>query len=90
MKTTNAALIERKNKAVARGVGLAHPHFVEWADNTLVRDVEGREFLDFAGGISVLNTGHLHPKVVAAVKAQLDRVSHTCFMVLGYEPYVEV
>lgn len=42
-------------------------------------DVEGREYLDFAGGIAVLNTGHLHPKVVAAVEAQLKKLSHTCF-----------
>lgn len=53
-------------------------------------DVEGREFIDFAGGIAVLNTGHLHPKVKAAVAAQLEDFSHTCFMVLGYESYIQV
>lgn len=53
-------------------------------------DVEGREYLDFAGGIAVLNTGHLHPKVVAAVEAQLKKLSHTCFQVLAYEPYLEL
>lgn len=90
MEKTNAGLIGRKAQAVARGVGLAHPHFVEHAENATVRDVEGREFIDFGGGIAVLNTGHLHPAVKAAVIAQLDKVSHTCFMVMGYEPYVEV
>ncbi len=90
MKKTNAGLIERKASAVARGVGLLHPHFIEQAQNTTVRDVEGRELIDFAGGIAVLNTGHLHPKVKAAVLEQLDKVSHTCFMVMGYEPYVEL
>ncbi|STM22496.1 4-aminobutyrate aminotransferase [Escherichia coli] len=55
-----------------------------------VWDVEGREYLDFAGGIAVLNTGHLHPKVVAAVEAQLKKLSHTCFQVLAYEPYLEL
>ncbi|XNM76437.1 aminotransferase class III-fold pyridoxal phosphate-dependent enzyme [Escherichia coli] len=53
-------------------------------------DVEGREYLDFAGGIAVINTGHLHPKVVAAVEAQLKKLSHTCFQVLAYEPYLEL
>ena len=90
MKKTNAGLIERKASAVARGVGLLHPHFIDHAQNSTVHDVEGRELIDFAGGIAVLNTGHLHPKVKAAVLAQLDKVSHTCFMVMGYEPYVEL
>lgn len=90
MKKTNADLLARKTASVARGVGLLHPHFIEHAENTTVRDVEGRELIDFAGGIAVLNTGHLHPKVKAAVLEQLDKVSHTCFMVLGYEPYVEL
>lgn len=90
MNKTNADLLARKTASVARGVGLLHPHFIEHAENTTVRDVEGRELIDFAGGIAVLNTGHLHPKVKAAVLEQLDKVSHTCFMVMGYEPYVEL
>ena len=53
-------------------------------------DVEGKRYIDFAGGIAVLNTGHRHPKIVAAVKAQLDKVHHTCFQVLAYEPYIEL
>jgi 5-aminovalerate/4-aminobutyrate aminotransferase len=55
-----------------------------------VTDVEGREFIDFAGGIAVLNTGHVHPKVIAAVTEQLNKLTHTCFQVLAYEPYVEL
>ncbi|SFC48377.1 5-aminovalerate/4-aminobutyrate aminotransferase [Marinospirillum celere] len=90
MSKTNAALIERKNQAVAAGVGLVHPVFLDSAENATVKDVEGREYIDFAGGIAVLNTGHLHPKVKAAVAEQLEKLSHTCFMVMGYEPYVEV
>lgn len=90
MSKTNAALIERKNQAVAAGVGLVHPVFLDSAENATVKDVEGREYIDFAGGIAVLNTGHLHPKVKAAVAEQLEKFSHTCFMVMGYEPYVEV
>src|SRR5690606_6904264 len=62
--------------------------FAERAENATVWDVEGREYLDFAGGIAVLNTGHLHPKVMAAVQEQLAKLTHTCFHVFGYEPYV--
>ena len=87
---TNAALMARREAAVVRGVGHAHPIFAERAVNAEVWDVEGRRFIDFAGGIAVLNTGHCHPKVLAAVKAQMDRFTHTCFQVLAYEPYVEL
>ena len=87
---TNQSLMTRRQAAVANGVGQIHPIFTERAENATVWDVEGREFIDFAGGIAVLNTGHLHPKVKAAVAAQLDNFSHTCFMVLGYESYVQV
>lgn len=90
MKPTNESLMQRRQAAVARGVSQVHPIFIEEAHNATLRDVEGREYIDFAGGIAVLNTGHLHPAVVAAVKAQLDKVSHTCFQVLAYEPYVAV
>ena len=90
MSKTNQELMARRNAAVARGVGQAHQVFVEHAENATLWDVEGREYIDFAGGIAVLNTGHLHPKVVAAVQKQLERYSHTCFQVLAYEPYVEV
>ena len=87
---TNASLMARREAAVARGVGAIHPIFAERAENATVWDVEGREFIDFAGGIAVLNTGHLHPKVKRAVLDQMDAFSHTCFMVLGYENYVAV
>lgn len=90
MNNTNQSMIQRKNDAVARGVGMLHPIFVESAENATVTDIEGNTFIDFSGGIGVLNTGHLHPKVKAAVAAQLEKLSHTCFMVMGYEPYVEV
>jgi len=90
MSHTNDSLMHRRSAAVARGVGQTHPIFVARAENAKVWDVEGNEFLDFAGGIAVLNTGHLHPRVVAAVQEQLTKVSHTCFQVLAYEPYVEV
>jgi 4-aminobutyrate aminotransferase-like enzyme len=86
----NAALYARRQSAVARGVGQAHEIFIKHARNSEFWDVEGRRFIDFAGGIAVLNTGHLHPQVIEAVKAQLDLYTHTCFQVIAYEPYVEV
>ncbi|MCM3413765.1 aminotransferase class III-fold pyridoxal phosphate-dependent enzyme, partial [Metabacillus litoralis] len=71
-----------------RGVGQIHQIYAERAENATIWDVEGREYLDFAGGIAVLNTGHLHPKVMAAVQAQMAKLTHTCFPVFGYEGYV--
>ncbi|HMA10041.1 MAG TPA: aminotransferase class III-fold pyridoxal phosphate-dependent enzyme, partial [Ramlibacter sp.] len=86
---TNAALLARRQAAVPRGVGHAHPAiFAARAENAEVFDVEGRRYIDFAGGIAVLNTGHRHPAVIEAVKAQLDLYTHTCFQVVPYEPYV--
>ncbi len=90
MSKTNESLMQRRVAAVPRGVGQIHPIFADSAKNATVTDVEGREFIDFAGGIAVLNTGHLHPKVIAAVEAQLKKLTHTCFQVLAYEPYVEL
>lgn len=87
---TNAALLARRQAAVARGVGQSHEIFIQKAENAEFWDVEGRRFIDFAGGIAVLNTGHLHPQVIAAVQAQLALYTHTCFQVVAYEPYVEV
>jgi 4-aminobutyrate aminotransferase/(S)-3-amino-2-methylpropionate transaminase len=86
----NAALLARRQAAIPRGVGYSHPIFIERGENAEIWDVEGRRFIDFAGGIAVLNTGHRHPKIIQAVKDQLDHYTHTCFQVLAYEPYVEL
>lgn len=86
--TTNQELQMRKNKAVASGFGNAYPVFVDRAVNAEIFDVEGKRYIDFGAGIAVLNTGHLHPKVKAAVIAQLDKVSHTCSLVTPYESFV--
>jgi 4-aminobutyrate aminotransferase/(S)-3-amino-2-methylpropionate transaminase len=88
--TTNADLLERRRRAVPRGVGNACSVFPERARNAELWDVEGRRYIDFAGGIAVLNTGHLHPRVTAAAAAQMERYSHPCFQVLPYEPYVQL
>jgi 4-aminobutyrate aminotransferase / (S)-3-amino-2-methylpropionate transaminase / 5-aminovalerate transaminase len=84
------ALIERREAAVARGLATAHPIFAERARGIRLRDVDGREYLDFTGGIGVLNVGHLHPRVVAAVTEQLEQFSHTCFQVAMYDGYVRL
>jgi 4-aminobutyrate aminotransferase/(S)-3-amino-2-methylpropionate transaminase len=89
-QVTNAMLMARRNAAIPRGVGHSHQLFIAKADNAEIWDVEGRRFIDFAGGIAVLNTGHRNPAIIEAVKAQLDQFTHTCFQVLAYEPYVEL
>ncbi len=86
----NAALMARRRAALPAGLGQSHEIFVQRAENAEVWDVEGRRYVDFAGGIAVLNTGHRHPKLVEAIAAQLDKFTHTCFQVLAYEPYVEL
>lgn len=86
----NATLMARRRAALPAGLGQAHNIFVDHASNAEVWDVEGRRYIDFAGGIAVLNTGHRHPKLVQAVAEQLGKVTHTCFQVLAYEPYVEL
>ncbi|MBU0780094.1 MAG: aminotransferase class III-fold pyridoxal phosphate-dependent enzyme, partial [Alphaproteobacteria bacterium] len=68
---SNAALLRRRTQAVPRGVASATPIFASYAENAELWDVEGNRFIDFVGGIAVLNTGHRHPRVVAAAKAHL-------------------
>lgn len=87
---TNAALMERRRAAIPRGVGQSHEVFIARGVNAEVWDVEGKRYIDFAGGIAVLNTGHCHPEIMQAVKDQVDLYTHTCFQVLAYEPYVEL
>ncbi len=87
---SNASLWERRTAAVPRGVGSATQRFADRAENAEIWDVEGKRYIDFGGGIGVLNTGHRHPRVMAAIQEQLQRVIHTCFQVMPYEPYVEL
>jgi 4-aminobutyrate aminotransferase/(S)-3-amino-2-methylpropionate transaminase len=87
---SNAELLARRNAAVVRGIGHATSMSVARAENAEVWDVEGRRYVDFAGGIAVLNTGHRHPALLAAVKEQLELYTHTCFQVLMYEPYIRL
>ena len=86
--TTNAELLSRRQAAVVRGVGHVTPISAQRALNAEIWDVEGKRYVDFAGGIAVVNTGHCHPKILAAVSEQMQRFTHTCFQVLMYEPYI--
>jgi 4-aminobutyrate aminotransferase / (S)-3-amino-2-methylpropionate transaminase / 5-aminovalerate transaminase len=86
--SSNAELHARRQQAVPRGVSNSLAVYTERAANAEVWDVEGRRYIDFASGISVLNTGHLHPKVSAAIARQLQKFTHTCFQVTAYESYV--
>jgi 4-aminobutyrate aminotransferase / (S)-3-amino-2-methylpropionate transaminase / 5-aminovalerate transaminase len=86
--TTNSELAARRQAAVPRGVASATAVFADTAENARLVDVEGRSYIDFAGGIGVLATGHRHPKVIAAVERQLARFTHTAFQVSPYESYI--
>jgi 4-aminobutyrate aminotransferase len=86
--TTNAELHARRQQAVPRGVTNSLAVYAERASNAELWDVEGRRYIDFASGISVLNTGHVHPRVSAAIAAQLAKLTHTCFQVTPTESYV--
>jgi 4-aminobutyrate aminotransferase / (S)-3-amino-2-methylpropionate transaminase / 5-aminovalerate transaminase len=86
--TTNANLLTRRNAAVVRGIGHTTPLSASRARNAELWDVEGKRYVDFAGGIAVVNTGHCHPRIIAAVQEQMERFTHTCFQVVMYEPYI--
>jgi 4-aminobutyrate aminotransferase/(S)-3-amino-2-methylpropionate transaminase len=88
--SSNQELQARRQAAVPRGVSSATEIFTARADNAELWDVEGKRYIDFAGGIGVLNTGHRHPKVMAAIHQQLERFTHSAFQVTPYEPYVEL
>jgi 4-aminobutyrate aminotransferase len=90
MMSKNLELQARRDAAFARGLGCQLPVYVDRARNAEMWDVEGRRYIDFGSGIAVLNTGHLHPKVQAAVARQLEAFSHTCLMVTPYAAAVEL
>ncbi len=84
----NEHLMARKAAATPRGVGVMASFFADRAENAELWDVEGRRYIDFAGGIAVMNAGHGNPRVVAAIEAQLKRFTHTCYQVVPYESYI--
>ncbi|MES3004072.1 MAG: 4-aminobutyrate--2-oxoglutarate transaminase [Pseudomonadota bacterium] len=84
----NAAIEQRRQDATPRGVGVLCKFFADRAENATLWDVEGREYIDFAAGIAVLNTGHRHPAVTAAIASQLERFTHTAYQIVPYESAV--
>jgi len=90
MTNKNAELQERKNAATPRGVGVMCNFYAERALNAELWDVEGRRYIDFAAGIAVLNTGHRHPKLMDAIRAQMERFTHTAYQIVPYASYVEL
>ncbi len=86
----NSMWQSRKEQATARGVGVLTQIYPERAENAELWDLEGKRYIDFSGGIGVLNTGHRHPKVIAAVEAQLKKFTHTCYQVFPNTGYVEL
>ena len=84
----NADISARRTNAISQGVGMMTQVYVDRAENSEVWDVEGNRYIDFAAGIAVVNTGHRHPKVMAAVEKQLSSFTHTCHQVLPYENYI--
>jgi 4-aminobutyrate aminotransferase/(S)-3-amino-2-methylpropionate transaminase len=88
--STNDDWQARKESAIARGQGNASPIYVERAQGSELWDVEGKRYIDFGAGIAVVNTGHGHPKVKAAVASQLEKFSHTCVMVTPYDVSVRL
>jgi len=87
---TNTTLMEERSSKVPRGPFNVTPYFVSRAKGAEIWDVEGKRYVDFAGGIGVNNVGHCNDMVVAAVKDQADRFLHTCFHIVMYEPYLEL
>lgn len=82
--------LARMRDAIPNGASVMCDWFAESAENAVIKTTDGREIIDFAGGIGVLNTGHRHPKVMAAVAAQLERFTHTAFQVVPYLSYIEL
>jgi 4-aminobutyrate aminotransferase/(S)-3-amino-2-methylpropionate transaminase len=83
-------LLRQRDQFVPRGIVTAHPLVIDRAQGSELWDVDGKRYLDFVGGIGVLNIGHNHPNVVKAVQTQLTKVSHACFQVVAYKPYVDL
>lgn len=84
----NSELNKRRLQATPRGVGVMCDYYAKKAENATLWDIEGNEVIDFAAGIAVLNTGHRHPKVMAAIEKQLQAFTHTAYQIVPYESYV--
>ncbi|WP_306252946.1 aspartate aminotransferase family protein [Parvularcula sp. IMCC14364] len=87
---TNELMVARRMEACPKGLPSKSGVYAEKAEGAELWDIEGKRYIDFIAGIGVLNVGHRHPKVQAAIKDQLDKVVHTCFGVAQYEPYIQL
>lgn len=87
---SNNELHQRRLAATPRGVGVMCNFFAQSAENSTITDVEGKQYIDFAAGIAVLNTGHRHPRLVQAVEQQLQAFTHTAYQIVPYESYVQL
>ena len=90
MKKTNESLVAERNKHIPQGPFNTHPIFAAKAKGAVITDIEGNDYIDFAGGIGVNNIGHCDDEVVKAIQDQAEKYIHTCFHVVMYEPYVEL
>ena len=88
VRSANADLVRRREQSVPRGVGCVHPIAVSRAAGAKLWDADGSEYVDFIGGIGVMNAGHANPAIVDAIAEQAGRYTHLCFQVTSYEPYV--
>lgn len=86
----NKNLQQRRLDATPRGVGVMCDFYAQSAENSTITDIEGNQYIDFAAGIAVLNTGHRHPRLVQAVEAQLQALTHTAYQIVPYESYVSL
>ena len=89
-KKSNEVLLAERIQHIPQGPFNTHPIFAKKAKGAVITDVEGKEYIDFAGGIGVNNIGHCDEEVLKAVRDQIDQYIHTCFHVVMYEPYVEL
>src|SRR5690554_7577509 len=89
-KALSESILQARKEHTPRGLGVVHPVVAHSASGATITDVDGREYIDFVGGIGVMNVGHSHPRVVQAVKEQVERLSHPSIQVVTYEPYVEL
>ncbi len=86
----NKSLVDKRSATLAKSFAGGKPAFAAYGQGAILTDVDGREYIDFAGGIGVMNIGHSHPKVVAAIQEQAAKLTHSCFMVVPYEPAVKL
>ena len=89
-RTAESELAELRARYIPRGISTGHPITAERAKGSELWDVSGRRYIDFAGGIGVMNVGHAHPRVMKAVEEQLQKATHTSFQVVQYEPYLRL